>query len=277
MLLAQRVTDHHTMLIASGVAFSCVLGVIPALIAVVAVYGLVASPADVESNLSPLIDALPAEAGDLLIDQLQDLTSASETKITIGLVIGLVGVAWAISNALNSMVMGIRIAHEVPSPHTWVKGRIFALGLGLIAVVASAAMIWLVVALPRVLDSTDTGDVYRQVVSLLRWPLVILVSSTALALLYRIVVGHRTGRYHAISIGALVGTAMWALSTYGLSVLYEHLGRLEATFGTLGAVAVLMAWFYLSALSALIGAEVDGLVHHRNASSLVDQPTEPRP
>ena len=70
---------------------------------------------------------------------------------------------------------------------------------------------------------------------------------------------------------------MWVLSTYGLSVLYDHLGRLEATLGTLGAVAVLMAWFYLSALSALIGAEVDGLVHHRNGSSLVDHPTEPGP
>ena len=58
-----------------------------------------------------------------------------------------------------------------------------------------------------------------------------------------------------------MGTTIWVLSTYGLSLAYEHIGQLESTFGSLGAVAVLMVWFYLSVLSALVGAEVDGLVH----------------
>ena len=259
--LGRNITRHHTMLIAGGVAFSCVLGLVPALIAIVAVYGLVASPSDVESNLEPLIEALPAEASELLIDQLKNVTLVSDAKITIGLLIGLLGVAWAVSNILNSMVMGIRIAHEMPSPHTWVRGRIFALKLSLVAVLATAMMIWFVVALPRVLDRADLGGATRWVISIGRWPLVVLISATALALLYRIVVGHRTGRYHAVSIGALVGTTMWVLSTYGLSLAYEHIGQLESTFGTLGAVAVLMVWLYLSVLSALVGAEVDGLVH----------------
>jgi membrane protein len=259
--LGRNITRHHTMLIAGGVAFSCVLGLVPALIAIVAVYGLVASPSDVESNLGPLIEALPTEASELLIDQLQDVTAVSDAKITIGLVVGLVGVAWAVSNVLNSMVMGIRIAHEMPSPHTWVRGRVFALKLSLVAVIATAMMIWFVVALPRVLDRADLGDATRWVIEIGRWPLVVLISATALALLYRIVVGHRIGRYHAISIGAVVGTTMWVLSTYGLSLAYEHIGQLESTFGSLGAVAVLMVWLYLSVLSALVGAEVDGLVH----------------
>ena len=259
--LGRNITRHHTMLIAGGVAFSCVLGMVPALIAIVAVYGLVASPSDVEPNLAPLIEALPTEASELLIDQLKDVTAVSDAKITIGLVIGLAGVAWAVSNILNSMVMGIRIAHEMPSPHTWVRGRIFALKLSLVAVVATAMMIWFVVVLPPVLDRADPGGTTRWVISIGRWPLVVLISATALALLYRIVVGHRTGRYHAVSIGALVGTTMWVLSTYGLSLAYDHIGQLESTFGSLGAVAVLMVWFYLSVLSALVGAEVDGLVH----------------
>lgn len=271
--LGRNITRHHTMLIAGGVAFSCVLGLVPALIAVVAVYGLVAAPSDVESNLEPLIEALPSEASELLIDQLQDVTAVSDAKITIGLVIGLVGVAWAVSNILNSMVMGIRIAHEMPSPHTWVRGRIFALKLSLVAVLTTAIMIWFVVALPRVLDRADLGGAMRWAISIGRWPLVVLISATALALLYRIVVGHRTGRYHAISIGAVAGTTMWVLSTQGLSLAYDWIGELESTFGSLGAVAVLMVWFYLSVLSALFGAEVDGLAHSR----MPDVEATPRP
>jgi len=254
----RNVTAHHTLLVASGVAFTCVFGLIPAMIAVVAVYGLVAEPSDVESNLRPLVDALPEDAGQLLIEQLQNVTVIDGTEITVGLAFGLIGVAWAISSAINAMVMAIRIAHEVPSPHNWIQGRLFALRLSLVAVFAVSAMIWLVVVLPPVLDEANVGGAYRWAVSIGRWPVTLIVSTTALSLFYRSVVGHRTGRFHFVSWGAMVATLMWVLSTFGLSVVYSYFGRIESTFGSLGAVAALMAWLYLSALAALIGAEIDG-------------------
>lgn len=263
-VLVRNITAHHTMLVAAGVAFTCVFGLIPAMIAVVAVYGLVATPSDVESNLRPLVEVLPEEAGQLLIDQLQNVTTIDSAEITVGLVLALFGVAWTISSALNAMVMAVRIAHEVPSPHNWVQGRIFALKLSVMAVLATAAMIWLVVALPPVLDNANVGGAYRSLVSIARWPIVIAVSMTALALLYRAVVGHRTGRFHFISVGAMTGTAIWVLSTYGLSIAYRYVGEVESTFGSLGAVAALLAWLYLTALAALIGAEVDGARYQRN-------------
>jgi membrane protein len=256
--LIRNMTAHHTMLVASGVAFSCVFGLIPAMIAVVAVYGLVATPSDVESNLRPLVEALPTEAGELLIDQIQNVTAVDSAEITVGLSIALIGVAWAISSALNAMVMAIRIAHEMPSPHNWIQGRIFALKLSGVAVVATASMIWLVVALPPVLDRANVGGAYRWTLSIGRWPLVMLVTMTWLSLFYRSVVGHRSGRYHFISVGAIVGTLIWVLSTYLLSLAYAYAGRIESTFGSLSAVAALMAWLYFTALAALIGAEIDG-------------------
>lgn len=258
-------TAHHTLLVASGVAFTCVIGLIPALIAVVSVYGLVASPADVESNLRPLVEALPTDAGELLIDQLENVTAIDQAEVTVGLVIGLIGVAWAVSSALNAMVMAIRIAHEMPSPHNWIQGRVFALKLSLIAVVATSSMIWLIVVLPPVLDRASVGGVFRWAITIGRWPLVVLVSMTLLALFYRAVVGARSGRFHFISVGAVAGTVVWVLSTYGLSVVYAYIGRLDSTFGSLGAVAALMVWLYLSALAALIGAEVDG-IRYRNGA-----------
>ena len=266
-LLVGKITEHHTMLLASGVAFSCVLGLLPALLAVVAVYGLVASPSDVESNIEPLVDALPSDAGELLIEQLQNVTAVSGTEVTLGLVIGVIGVLWAVSSALNAMVMAIRIAHEMPSPHTWIRGRIFALKLSVVAVLVTAAMIWLVVLLPEVLKNTNLRGAVDWTLTIGRWPLVILTSATGLAILYRVVLGHRPGGRRTLSIGTFVGTLMWVLSTLGLSLIFSHIGRLESTFGSLGAVAALMVWLYLSALSALIGAEVDGALHRHAAPS----------
>lgn len=264
--IVRNITAHHTMLVASGVAFTCMFSLIPAMIAVVAVYGLVASPSDVESHVRPLVDVLPEDAGQLLIEQLQNVTVIDGTEITVGLAFGLIGVAWAISSAINAMVMAIRIAHEVPSPHNWIQGRVFALKLSVVAVMATAAMIWLVVVLPPVMDDANIGGAYRWAVSIGRWPLTLIVSTTALALFYRSVVGHRTGRFHFVSWGAMVATAMWVLSTIGLSVIYNYFGRIESTFGSLGAVAALMAWLYLTALAALVGAEIDGARFDHNGA-----------
>ena len=259
--LAHEITEHHTLLIASGVAFSSVLGLLPALVAVVSVYGLVASPEDVESNLGPLTTALPQDAADLVVNQLRNVTEISSSQVTIGLVIGVIGVVWAISNAINATVMAIRVAHEMPSPHNWVQGRLFALKLSLIAVLATTSSIWLVVALPDWLDRYRLTSDLERLIQVVRFPAVIATSALSIAMLYRAVVAHRSGRYRFMSVGAIVGTVIWVGSTIGLSVVYNSIGQIDSTFGSLGAVAALMVWFYLSAVAVLIGAEIDGLLH----------------
>ncbi|MEZ5167698.1 MAG: YhjD/YihY/BrkB family envelope integrity protein [Acidimicrobiales bacterium] len=180
--LAHNITRHHTMLLMRRFAFSCVVGLIPALLAIVAVYGLVASPTDVESHLAAAPGARsPSRPAELLVDQLKNVTAISGAEVTLGLVIGLIGAAWAVSSAVNSMAMAIRIAHEMPSPHTWLQGRIFALKLSFVLIVAAASQIWLVVVLPPVLDRTDLGGASRTGLSLGRWPLVVVTSMAALA------------------------------------------------------------------------------------------------
>ncbi|MCP3939678.1 MAG: YihY/virulence factor BrkB family protein [Actinomycetia bacterium] len=248
---------HHTILLASGVAFTTALGLLPSLVVVVAVYGLVASPSDVENHLAGLTDALPENVSELLITELQGVTSISSANITIGLAIGLLGAAYATSSVVNSLVIAIRVAHEQPSPHNWVQGRLFALRLSALGLLSTATMLWLVVVLPPVLRATRLQGSVDAIIDIARWPLVVVTSCGALAVLYRVVADQR-GKRLGISAGAVAGTAIWVLSTYGLSLAYDNIDRLQSTFSTLGAVGALLIWLYLSALAALIGAEVDG-------------------
>ncbi len=265
-VLGRKVSQHHTLLVSSGVAFSCVLGVIPAIVVVVAIYGLVASPAEVESHIGPIVDVLPRDAGRLLVEQLQNVTAVSDTDVTIGLILGLLGSLWAISSAMNALVMAIRIAHEMPSPHNWLQGRLFALRLSSIAVFATASILWFIVVLPPVLSESNPGRAVDWALRISRWPLAFLVTSISLALLYRVVLGHRPYGHRSISLGAVTATTLWVLSTYALKVAYDFVGTIESTFGSLSAVAALMVWIYLSALSALLGAEVDGAFHRHTTN-----------
>lgn len=246
----RRASRHHTLLLAAGVAFTSALALVPAMIAIVAIYGLVASPADVEANLGGLTDALPEAAAELIISELQSLTTTSSTNVTIGLIIGLMASAYAISSAVNSVVIAVRVAHEVESPHNWVQGRIFALKLSVVAVLATAISVWLIVVLPEIADRTQLGGSIETLAAIARWPVVVATSAAGLALLYRAVL-HRSNR-----IATATATAMWVASTYGLSLAYQHIDRLQATFTTLGAVAALLVWLYLSATAVLLGAEL---------------------
>lgn len=271
----RRVTDHHTLLLANGVAFSAVLGLIPAMVAIVSVYGLVASPADVESNMEPLTAVLPPDAADLIVNQLRNVTAISSSQVTLGLIGGVIGVLWAISSAVNAVVVAIRVAHEIDSPHGWIRGRLFALKLSTIAILATATSIWLVAALPAQFSRFSLTNEVTRTIQVVRFPTVIGVSALSIAVLYRAVVGRRSGRYAFVTVGAVSGTMLWVASTIGLSLFYNSAGQLDSTFGSLGAVAALMVWFYLSAVAVLVGAEVDSLRHAMGPTATASQPDQP--
>ena len=263
-----NVSDHHTLLAAAGVAYFFALALVPAVVAIVSIYGLVAEPHEVADQLEPLTDALPDEAGKLVVTQLRGVTSIGEGRVGISLAIGLFGLLWLVSNAFNSSVMAIRIAHARRSPHNWVQGRIFALKLSLVAMVITTVVIWSVIALPRTLEAAGLTDGARPWLEVARWPLVLVLASMSLGWIYRMVVGPatRTGaRVVAVGIGGII----WIGGTFGMSVAAASADQLQATFGSLGAVAVLLIWLYLSASSMLLAAEAESVLADAWGSSPV--------
>lgn len=263
-----NVSDHHTLLAAAGVAYFFALALVPAVVAIVSIYGLVAEPHEVADQLEPLTDALPDEAGKLVVTQLRGVTSIGEGRVGISLAIGLFGLLWLVSNAFNSSVMAIRIAHARRSPHNWVQGRIFALKLSLVAMVVTTVVIWSVIALPRTLEAAGLTDGARPWLEVARWPLVLVLASVSLGWIYRMVVGPAT-RTGARVVAVGIGGVIWIGGTFGMSVAAASADQLQATFGSLGAVAVLLIWLYLSASSMLLAAEAESVLADAWGSSTV--------
>ncbi len=249
------------MLVAAGVAFYGALALVPTLVAVVAVYGLVAEPEGVRQNIEPLTEVLPTAAGDLVVRQLESVTQAGDTQVGIGLVIGFAGVLWLVSGAVNALVMGIRIAHERKSPHSWLRGRLYALALAGATVLTTAFVLLLVIAVPELLEETPLGSTLQTVLRWLRWPVVIAFSATMIAALYGSVLGPRDDARRPLTAGTLTATTVWVGGTILMGTFAANVDQLEATFGTLGAVAVLLAWLYLTAIAVLFGAEIDNVLH----------------
>jgi len=111
---ASNVSEHHTLLAAAGVAYFFALALVPAVVTIVSIYGLVAEPYEVAEQLEPLTDALPDEAGKLVVTQLRGVTSIGEGRVGISLAIGLFGLMW-LSCLVMATIMDRSILFTTPN------------------------------------------------------------------------------------------------------------------------------------------------------------------
>ncbi|MGH7550879.1 MAG: YihY/virulence factor BrkB family protein [Gemmatimonadota bacterium] len=91
----------------------------------------------------------------------------------------------------------------------------------------------------------------------LRWPLAFVLIVALLCLIYYFLPDRdqRPSRVYVL-IGALVGGALWVLTTLGFRLYVANFGSYDRTYGLVGAVIVLLIWMYLTALTVLVGGEV---------------------
>ena len=157
-------------LLGAGVAFYGFLALFPALIALVLIYGLVADPAQIASQIGQLTAGLPDEASKIITDQLQ-LVSSQQTKAGIGTVVAIALALWAASGGMSNLMTAISTAYDEEEKRSFIKKRGLALALTLGAIVFLIVILCLVAVFPALADLIDNG-VVRVLLAIVRWVLV---------------------------------------------------------------------------------------------------------
>ena len=249
--------EHNTTLVAAGVAFYAFLAFVPALIAFVSVYGLVADPSDVKRQVSDVASALPKEVQNFLSFQLNAIIKANTSAVSITLVVAIAIALWSASGGMAALITGISVAHERDEPKSFVTNRGKALALTLGAIVFLAIVVFLIAALPPIVS--DAGDAGRIALEILRWPILAVVMAVGIGLLYRFSTDEHPPAFLGIlTAGTVVATVGWLIAS-GLFALYTaNFASYSKTYGTLASIVVLLLWLWLSSLLVLVGAEFDG-------------------
>ncbi len=250
-----RMDDHNLTLVAAGVAFYAFLALIPALVAVVSLYGLVANPADVTRQVNDLSGALPHEARAFMTSQLHSIIASSSAGVTLALAVGIAAAVWSASAATVSLVRGVDLAQGRREKRKFVAQRGLALALTTAAAALVIVVVLLVASAPSLLASAGVGDFARWVLNVARWPLVAVIMVLALAALYHGVGGHPG--LPRIGWGPIIGAAVWLLASALFALYTANFSSYSKTYGTLASIVVVLLWLWLAALAALIGAEVD--------------------
>ena len=270
-----QIAADNVSLIAAGVAFYAMLAIFPALSALVSIYGLVMDPASVESQVQQLGTILPSAAQSIIEQQLTSVAAQPQGAIGLVAIGSLLLALWSATKGTKAMMTALGIVYKADEERGFLKFNGLALLLTVCAVVAAVVTLALIVVVPALLGTVGLGDTAQWLVSVLRWPVLLIVVMLGLAVLYRYGPCRRVARWEWATWGATAAVLLWIAASVLFSWYVSNFGSYNETYGSLGAVVILLLWFYLSAYVFLLGAEVNAEMEHHTRHDTTIGPEKP--
>lgn len=270
-----EIGNDNLSIVAAGVAFYALLALFPALTALVMVYGLLADPGEVSAQLAPLRSLMPGGAFAILDEQLTAMASRETVTVGIGLIFSLALAIWSSAKGIKALFMAMNIAYEERESRGFIRLNLIALLFTAAAVVFVVAAIGLIAGLPAAVAFIDFGGVIERATLWLRWPLIALMAIGALAVLYRWGPSRASAKFRWITPGAVVATLLWLAGSIAFSFYVENFGSYNETYGSLGAVVILLMWFFVSAYCVCLGAELNAELEHQTRRDSTTGPVKP--
>jgi membrane protein len=254
--LKGQLKEDDVPLLAAGVAFFTLLALVPALVALVSVYGLVADPSDVQRLTEDALQAAPTEVQDLVTAQLDSVVNSQPSGLRVGAIVGVVVALWSASSGMQHLMGALTLAYDETDDRKFLRlrGAALALTIGSVAVfaLALAGMV-----APNALDDSGAQGTARAVLLVLRWFVLAVIAMVALSVLYRFAPDRDSPRWRWVSPGAVLATVVAVAASIAFSIYTANFGKYNETYGALGAIVVLMLWLYLIAYSVILGAELN--------------------
>lgn len=259
-----EIEHDNVVVVSAGVAFFALFASVPALTALVSIYGLVSPPEQVADQVSQALPALPIDAQQLIVGALDNVVAHSKGTLSIGALAGLAVSFWTASRGTQALLRAINIAYdEEESRRGIIRANAWAYLFTVGAVVSAVLTFGLVVVLPAAIAGLGLTDGPGRVVSFVRWPLLFGLVCGSLAVLYRHGAIRKPPKWRWVLVGAVSATVLWILCSMALSYYIASMGHYQETYGPLGAVVVLLIWLYVSSFVVVMGAELNGELEHQ--------------
>jgi len=248
-----RVVHDNLDILAGGVALFALLSFMPAIAATVAIYGLVADPADIHAQVEPLARVIPGDVMAVVTSQLTRATQADDGALGWAFLLSLAIAMFSALGGVRAVIQALNLVNRRNDSRSYLRqtGLAFVLALGGIMTVIVA--VTLVVVLPTVLHFVRLDAGTELMVTLGRWPALFVLVVSGLAVFYRVAPEENTSR---IVPGAVFATALWIVGSVLLSLYVTHVANYSA-YGAFGGVLVVVLWFYVSAFVVMLGAALN--------------------
>ncbi len=252
-------------ILAGGTALFAIFAIVPTLAAAVAIYGVVADPAQIARHLSGLETVVPPPVVSFLRDQLDRQALQSKRELGIALAVTVVVALFSARSAARALIDSLNRAYRVREQRGPLLKLATTIAMAGVTVAGLLVLLGVAVALPAIFAILHL-DGYAAV-ELLRWPVLVAVVFVALVLLYRYAPSPRPlGTDRHLYPGAAIGTLLLLAVSVGLSLWVSNIAHYDLWYGAFGSAVVLLLWFYLAVIALVIGGFVNAeLERHAGA------------
>lgn len=270
--LVARIREHRVQMFAAAVAFFGFVAFIPALVATVSIVGLVTDTEKLVAEANEALEAAPDNTRAFVVGQLQSIADSDGAGVGFAAAGGIVLALFSASSAVGNLMSALNVVFERDESRKWVVKRLAAMGLLLGSILVIAATVGVMAVLPELLDDWDVHPAFRAGVTIARFAGLAVLMAAGLSVLYRVGPAAKPtstyelipgGKRDLISAGAVVGTILFVLLSWGFGVFVRNFGSYNETYGTLAGIIIVLIWLQLAALAVLIGAEIDAVREHR--------------
>lgn len=259
----KEVMDDNVLGLAAQTAYYFFFSLFPILLFVTPLVGLFIDPAGAIGFLQrQLGQAIPPESMALLEGIIENVVLGDNAP-GLASVGGLLAL-WAGSNVFNTLAGALNRAYDVEEGRPWWKTRLLAIGMvilaGIVMITASITFIAGERIIQWVADLIGLSGAATVTWMVVQYTLVVAFLVGLAWLQYYILPNVRQQK-RTVLVGALVATALWIIATLAFRAYVVNFGNYNATYGTIGAVIVLLTWMYISMVVVLVGGELNSELH----------------
>jgi membrane protein len=249
---------------AAALAYYWMLAIFPLTIFLLSLLPFLPIPNLKDAIMDLLGQALPREAAALFTDVVSEVTSNTSGGL---LSFGLLFTLWSASSGLYAIMQQLNITYDVKEGRSFWKVRAIALLLTIMFLVMIVGAFALVVFGGVVQDwlASFMGEspLLLGFFATLRWIIIVCLILMGFAMIYYFGPDVEQ-RFAFITPGSILGSTLLIAASVGFSYYVSNFGDYTATYGSIGAVIILLLWLYLAGLVILLGSEVNALLEHYN-------------
>jgi membrane protein len=245
--------------LAAGLTYYGVLSVLPGLVVLFSVLGLL-GPNAANTVVSQAERLAPGSASNV-IKTLVEQAQGSRSGAGVAAVLGIVVAVWSASGYVAAFMRASNTIYGIPEGRPIWKTIPIRIGVTLLAVVVLTIAAAIVVLSGPVAhgvgDIVGLGDTAVLVWSIVKWPVLVIIVATLLAVLYWAAPNARQGGIRWLSPGGLVGVIGWIVASVLFAIYVVVAGSYDKTWGSMAGVIIFLVWLWLTNLAILFGAEVN--------------------
>ena len=247
--------------LAAGLTYYGVLALFPALIALVSIVGLFGDPSSTTRTLTDIVSDLgPETAADTFNGPIESLTANRGTAGFL-FVAGMVGALYSASGYVGAFMRASNRIYGVQEGRPFWKLRPLQIAVTLAIVLLLALVVVALVLSGPVAESVGKAlgltSTAVAIYGVAKWPVLVGVVLTMLALLYYVSPNVRLPGFRWITPGSSLAVALWILASIGFAFYVSNFGSYDKTYGTLGGVVTFLVWVWITNIAVLLGVELN--------------------